>query len=135
MKSLHSFVHRLHNPDVGILVLRLALGAVFMYHGYDKLQNMEGVIGFFGTLGFGPELAYLVALAELLGGIAFVVGAFVRYAGIVLAVVAVVALLKVHLPNGFVVTGGGYEFILVLLAGCVALVCLGAGRYAIGKNL
>ena len=127
--------HRFHNPDLGILLLRVGLGAVFLYHGWTKLENMEPVIGFFGSLGFAPWAAYLVAWVETVGGGLLIIGLFSRYAGIALGIVALVALVKVHLPNGFFIAGGGYEFILVLLLGCLAMVTFGSGRYSLAARL
>lgn len=123
-------MNRLHNPDLGLLLLRLALGAVFVYHGWMKVGNMDPVIGFFGTLGFPPFLAYVVAWVETLGGVALIAGVYARYAAVLLAVVSFVALVKVHLPNGFG-GPGGYEFVLTLLAGTLAVLMVGAGRYAL----
>ncbi len=125
---------RLHNPDLGLLLLRLGLGAVFLYHGWNKVGNMEGVIGFFGTLGFPPFLAYVVAWVETLGGVALIAGVFARPAALLLSIVSLVALVKVHLPNGFSVGAGGYEFILVLLVGALAILLVGGGRYALHKD-
>lgn len=133
MQALNTIMRRLHNPDLGLLLIRVALGVVFLYHGWTKVADMEPVIGFFGTLGFAPWLAYLVAWVETIGGVALIFGVFTRYAAIVLAVVALVALVKVHLPNGFSVSAGGYEFILVLLLGSIALVTMGEGKYSLGR--
>lgn len=135
MHQVHTFVHRFHNPDLALLLVRLAVGVVFLYHGWMKLGSMEGTIGFFGTLGFAPWLAYLVAWVETVGGLALIAGFLTRYAGLLLALVALVALVKVHLPNGFLIAGGGYEFILVLLAGSLALFFSGAGRYSLAGML
>lgn len=134
MKQLTSVMNRLHNPDLGLLLLRVGVGAVFLYHGWDKVGNMEGVIGFFGSLGFPPALAYLVAWIETLGGIALILGVYARHAALLTAIVALVALVKVHLPNGFSISAGGYEFILVLLVGSLAVLMVGAGRYVLYRN-
>ncbi len=127
-------MNRLHNPDLGLLLLRVGIGAVFLYHGWDKVGNMEGVIGFFGMLGFPPALAYLVAWVEVLGGLAIILGVYARHAALLTAIVALVALVKVHLPNGFSVGAGGYEFVLVLLVGSLAILMVGVGRYALYRN-
>ena len=130
-KIMSDFMHRFHNQDFGILLLRVGLGVVFLYHGWTKVGAMEQTIGFFGTLGFAPWLAYLVAWAETVGGIALIVGIFSRYTGVVLGVISLVALVKVHLPNGFAISGGGYEFILLLLLGSLAIITMGSGKYSL----
>ncbi len=119
----------------GLTVLRIVVGIVFLVHGLQKLLVMGfgGVAGFFGSLGVpAPGLfAVLVTLVEVLGGLALIVGLLTRLAAILLALDMLVAILTVHLPNGFFVNNGGYEFPLVLLASCVALAVAGAGEAAL----
>ena len=119
----------------GLTVLRIVVGMVFLVHGLQKLLVMGfgGVAGFFGSLGVpAPGLfAVLVTLVEVLGGLALIVGLLTRLAAILLALDMLVAILTVHLPNGFFVNNGGYEFPLVLLASCVALAVAGAGEGAL----
>jgi putative oxidoreductase len=130
MKNIHALMHHLHNPDLGILFLRLALGPVFIYSGWFKIASMETAIGFFKALGFAPFLAYFVAWSEFLGGIAFILGIFSRYAGILLAIIMAVAI-KVLFHNGFSLANSGYEFALVLMLGSLAMVTLGSGKYSL----
>ena len=119
----------------GLTVLRIVVGMVFLVHGLQKLLVMGfgGVAGFFGSLGVpAPGLfAVLVTLVEVLGGLALILGLLTRLAAILLALDMLVAILTVHLPNGFFVNNGGYEFPLVLLASCVALAVAGAGEGAL----
>lgn len=128
---IHSVVHRLHNPDLALLLVRVGLGVVFVFHGYQKLQNMDQTIGFFATLGFSSFLAYATAWTELVGGILFIGGFLVRYTGIALSIVMTVAVFAVHFKNGFSLQNGGYEFAFVLLLGSLALAVAGAGRYSL----
>lgn len=128
----HSVMHRLYHPDLGILLIRIALGAIFIAHGQMKLASMPMAIGFFGQLGFAPWVAYLVVYTELIGGLLLVLGLFARYAGIALAIDMIVAIVKVHLPHGFM-GQGGYEFPLLLVAGSLAVVLMGSGKYSLTK--
>src|SRR3989338_7555045 len=98
---MHKLMHRLHNADLGVLFLRVAVGVVFIHAGYLKLADMTPVITGFGAIGFPAWLAYFVAYCELLGGLAVLLGIFVRYAGVVLAIIMLVAFWKVLGPNGF----------------------------------
>ncbi len=133
MNTLHAVLQRLHNPDLGMLFIRLALGAAFIHAGWLKLMNMDMTVGFFGILGIPVWLAYVVAYSEFLGGIAMVLGIFTRYAGIVLAAIMIVATLVVHLPKGFGLQGGGYEYTLVLLLAALSAVTLGSGKYSLAQ--
>ena len=123
----------------GITLLRVVVGVAFFMHGYQKLFQMGvgGVGGFFGSLGLpAPELAALVvSLLELVGGLALIVGLLTRVFGLLLAVDMLVALLLVHLPNGFFMANNGFEFTLLLLAAAVALAVSGPGEASLDKIL
>ncbi len=123
--------------DWAPLLLRLALGAVFIVHGAQKLfGGITGTTEFFAGIGIplAGFFAVIVALVEFLGGIALVLGVLTRYASLLLAIDMLVALLVVHLKNGFFVSNGGFEFVLVLLAGSLALLLRGPGKIAVQKE-
>ncbi len=118
----------------GITVLRLAVGVVFLMHGGQKLfvLGFAGVAAFMGSLGIpAPALAGpLVALVESLGGLALVLGLCTRWAGALLAMDMLVAIVTVHLPHGFFMPRG-FEYPLTLLAANLALVFLGSGEASV----
>ena len=125
--------------DVAPLVLRIAVGAVFAMHGWQKLTMMglPGVTGFLGGLGFpAPEVfAVLLIAAELGGGILLILGAFTHWAAKILSIVAVIALMTVHISNGFFIKDGGYEFIILILAASISLMITGAGKWSVDHNM
>ena len=125
--------------DWGLLVLRIAVGVVFAVHGAQKLWlfGIDGTAGFLGSLGVPlPQIAAIVViLVELVGGLALLVGLGTRYVAALLAVNMVVALVTVHLANGFFVDGGGVEFVLVLLAAALFFALNGGGRLAVDQRL
>ncbi|MEK7544659.1 MAG: DoxX family protein [Patescibacteria group bacterium] len=135
MNGLHAMMHRLHNTDLGILFLRIALGVVFLHAGYLKVSDMTPVLAGFGSLGIPVWLSYVVAYAELVAGVALLLGIFVRYFGIVLAVIMFVAAVKVHFANGFGLQGSGYEYTFVLFFGSLAMVTFGSGKYSLAALL
>lgn len=122
---------KLHNPDVAKLFLRLALGIVFINAGWLKMQNIDMVVGGFGQMGIPPFLAYLVTYVEFIGGIAMVLGVLVQYFAVLISIIMIVATIKVHLPNGFSLAKGGYEYTLVLLLVSLAVITLGRGKYSV----
>lgn len=124
-------MERFHNTDLGIFFVRLATGIVFANAGWAKVSNMGMVVGFFSAMGIPAWLAYVVGYAELVGGIAYILGLGVRYVGAVLSVIMAVAIFKVHLANGYSLQNNGYEYVLVLLLASLALVCLGGGKYSV----
>lgn len=125
-----NILNRLHNPDLGILFVRLAVGIVFIYAGWMKVSNMPQVLEGFASIGIPAFLTYIVAYSEFIGGILMILGLFTRYAGAILAIIMVVAIWKVHLVNGFSLAVNGYEYVLVLLLLSLAMVTFGAGKYS-----
>jgi len=128
-------VHLKKNQDLGMLLLRLSVGAVFVAHGWAKFASMADTIGFFGQLGMPAVLAYVVATIELLGGLALIIGIYTDIAALLLAVVMAVALVYVKMIKfkaGFV---GGYEYDLVLLAANLTIVFVGTGSHTVRRLL
>ncbi len=129
--------------DIALLVLRLVLGGVFVAHGAQKLFGSFGGPGIEGTAGFHEQLvirpakpmAILAGLAEFVGGMLVVAGFLTPLAALALIAVMVVAIVTVHLKNGFFAASGGYEFNLVLIAVAVALLLAGSGAYGIDAAL
>ncbi len=112
--------------------MRLALGTVFMAHGWaklaDPLGSPEGLTIASWGWAYPVFWAWAVALVETFGGLLVIVGLFTRTAAALIAVVMIVAILKVRLERGLV---GGFEFELALLAIAIALVLTGAGRFSV----
>lgn len=118
------------------LPLRLVLGVIFLVHGYVKLFGGIGeTTTFFTSLGIPLEgfFAYLVGILEFFGGILLILGVLVKVVSVLLIIDMVVATLLVHLPKGFFISKGGYEFTLALLAGLVTLTFLGPGKFSLQK--
>lgn len=126
--------HRSGAHDLALLVLRVALGAIFIAHGGQKLFwfGIAGTTEAFVGMGvFLPEItAPAVAIAEFFGGLALVAGLFTRLAAGSIAVVMLGAMVMVHLPAGFFLPNG-IEFVLMNFAAAVALALLGAGAYSV----
>lgn len=121
--------------DIAPLVLRVALGIIFVWHGYDKVmvKGVPAIGGFLGSLGFPmPELfAYILGYGELIGGLMLIVGLLTHWVAKFDLIVAVVAFFTVHLSKGFAIAGGGYEFIVLIGAAAASLVITGAGKYSL----
>ncbi len=135
MKKIHACLHSLHNQDLSILFIRIAIGVVFINAGWMKVNNIDMVVSGFSSMGIPAALAYFVSYAELIGGILVLLGLFTRYMGVILAVIMAVAITKVHFANGFSLANGGYEYTLVLFLACLSVITSGAGKYSIAKLL
>jgi putative oxidoreductase len=120
----------------GPTILRVVVGAIFVFHGWQKLSGgISGVGGFFGSLGVPAPMffAYVVTWVELLGGIALILGFLSSLATFLLAIDMVAATFLVHLPKGFYASGG--ELVLLLLAAVVTLGLVGPGRWALDDKI
>lgn len=124
----------LQQTDLALTILRVAIGIIFVAHGYQKLAiyTLPGTTGAFTQMGVPlPTLtAPLIAFLELLGGTALITGLFTRVAAALLALNMLGALALVHLKAGFF-NPNGIEFPLALLAASVALVLTGAGAFSL----
>jgi putative oxidoreductase len=135
------------DPDVSLLLARLALGLVILPHGLQKLfgwfggYGIAGTMGYFGSLGIPALFGFLAIVAESFGGLALLAGLLTRVAALGIGSVMLVAMLLVHLPNGFFMNwfgnqqGEGVEYFI--LAGGLALVLIirGAGAWSLDRLL
>src|SRR3712207_2658494 len=117
------------------LILRITLGILFLAHAGLKLFvfTPAGTAQFFGSLGLPGALAYLVILAEIVGGLALIAGVYSRVAALALTPIVLGATFTVHGPAGFFFTNpnGGWEFPALWIVGLIAVALLGDGAYAL----
>lgn len=123
-----------------LTLLRLALGVIMAYHGYLKLfvpGGFKGTIEFFASVGIplAPYSALVASAAEFAGGIFLILGVITRLTTLALLFEMLVALFTVHIKNGLLVSSGGYEFVLLILAALVVLLANGPGSVSIGKMM
>jgi putative oxidoreductase len=121
-----SFLYPLsYYSDWGILALRLAIGIIFLAHAQGKLKNIKSFMGFIGT-------------AELLGGLAMIVGFLIQLAALGLGIIMAGAIYKKtqewHVPF-FTLEKMGWEFDFILLAACIALLTIGAGSVSLDYTM
>lgn len=121
--------------DVSLLVIRLILGVIFLYHGGQLLFGLFGgggitetVNGAAGKPGMGP-VGYLVAVGQFFGGLGLVLGVLTRFSAAALILIMLGAIFMVHLKNGFSAQKGGFEFNLALIGLAFAVLVAGPGRY------
>jgi putative oxidoreductase len=129
--------------DIGLLLLRLTVGLTLGAHGAQKLFGWFGGPGLDATgrgleaLGFVPgrRQALMAGLVELGAGALLVLGLLTPLAATLVLAVMLVAALSVHLPQGFFITSGGYEYTLMLGVAGLTLAFTGAGALSIDALL
>lgn len=128
---------------LGLLILRLAVGLIIAGHGAQKLFGWWGGPGMNGWTQSVTRLrirpaqpwAWIAALAEFGGGLLLAVGLLSPLGSLAIAGSMLVAIATVHLPRGFWVTKGGYEYNLALVAAAAAIALTGPGAYSLDQAL
>lgn len=127
----------------GLLILRVVIGVIMIGHGAQKAFGWWGGPGLAGwtsamtRMRIRPPLAwaYISMLGELGGGILLILGLLTPLACAAIAGSMLVAIYLVHLPRGFWVSKGGYEFNLSILAAVIALALIGPGAASLDAAL
>lgn len=110
--------------EVSTFILRVVLGISFFIHGLSKFQGgIENIVGWFDSIGLPGVFAYAVAVIELVGGVALVLGLGSRFVSILLSLVMIGAMVKVKFAVGFLGNGqmAGYELDLAFLAMAIVI--------------
>lgn len=126
------------STETGALVLRVSLGVMYVAHSLLLkyfVFTLPGTAQFFASLGLPPILAYVVFWAELLGGVALILGVWPRAVALALIPVLIGAL-WVHAGNGWVFSAanGGWEYPLFLIVVSVVQALIGDGAYALART-
>ena len=112
----------------GPLPIRILAGIAFIIHGLPKLSDIAGTQGFFGNVGLPSELAVLIGMLEVIGGIFLLTGVLTRITAAFFVIEMIGAILTVKISKGFV---GGYELDLLLIAISISILLTGPGRISI----
>jgi putative oxidoreductase len=133
----------LMNVDVGILLLRIVLGIVFMGHGAQKTFGWFGGKGLRGHIALmekmnahpAPFWALVNALGELLGGLGILFGLLTPFAAAAIIGSMLVAIIRVHWAKGFWNANGGIEFPLTLGTAGFIIGLMGPGIYSLDNMI
>jgi len=121
---------------MALLLLRLGLGVIFVYHGYPKLfgpahQEMLQ----FTHMGFPSYFVYVAGVIEFFGGCLLFLGLFTRIAGLLLAGEMAIAIVRVHVPQGGAGAVSNYQLPLALAVAAFTLVAVGAGAISFDRAI
>lgn len=132
--------------DYTALLARLALGIVMFPHGAQKALGWFGGYGFTGTMGFFTQqmhipapFALLAIAAEFLGSLGLITGLLGRVAAFGVLCNMVVAMLTVHLANGFFMNwfgqqkGEGIEYFILAIALALVVIVKGSGAISLDR--
>ncbi|WP_232696268.1 DoxX family protein [Brevibacillus daliensis] len=125
--------------DLGLLIIRIVIGGLFVAHGAQKLFGWFGGYGLKGTAGWlesiglrpGVFMAFMAGASELVGGLLFATGVFTWLGALMITGAMVVAIATVHGKNGLWATQNGYEYNLVLIAVVIGVALGGPGAYVL----
>jgi len=137
MDTTHSaFLPGSRQVSLALLLLRIAAGLAFFYHGSGILFGAFGGPGpqqFAAGHSWPTILGYLIGLAQFGGALALLTGVFFRFGALCIVIVMLGAIFTVHLPHGFNVGDGGMEYALTQLLVAVALFLAGPGDYSLAS--
>lgn len=133
-----SLVDGVTNADLAATILRVSMGVLFLAHAGLKLFifTPAGTVGYFASLGLPGPLAYLVIAAELLGGIALILGVYSRWVSLALVTILLGSIYVPHGAAGFFFSneGGGWEFPAFWAVALVVQALLGDGAFALKRR-
>jgi putative oxidoreductase len=123
----------------GTLLLRLALGVLFLAHGLVKLLVFKpaGTATYFRLLGLPGFVGYLTMAAELGGGTLLILGVATSLVALALVPLILGTIYMVHGAKGWLFSneGGGWEFPAFWAAALIVQALLGSGAYSLGHML
>lgn len=133
-----SIVAGVTNPDLAATVLRVSMGILFLAHAGLKIFvfTPAGTAGYFASLGLPGPLAYLVIAAELIGGIALILGVYSRWVSLALVPILLGSIYVPHGAAGFFFSneGGGWEFPAFWAVALIVQAILGDGAFALKRS-
>jgi len=126
---IHKLSTLFYQPALGMLLIRIAIGLVFVMHGLAKLGNISATAGFLGMIGIpAPEMmVYVLIAVEIVGGLMIITGLALRFAAVATGIAMVVAALLVGFPQGGY-SGAEWEILLALSSFGLALTGAGSLR-------
>ena len=113
--------------------IRASVGVIFIVYGLQKFDPIwrEYLIGF----GLPPELQIPVALAETIGGIFLIAGFMTRVTGVIFSVILLDAIFQIRWEKGFLISQGGWDYDLALLAMVLFIIVTGTGKISLVSKL
>ena len=126
------------NQDLGLLILRITIGGLMLFHGVAKLiHGVEAIQEMLTAKGLPSFIAYGVYVGEILIPLALIIGFRTRLAALVFAFNMLFALFLAHSADIFTLSkhgGWAVELIALFMLGAIALFFSGSGKYALSNT-
>ena len=125
------------NNDIGLLILRVSIGAMMLLHGIAKLKGLTGIETLLDKAGLPTILAPGVYITEIIAPILIMIGYRTRLASVVFGLGAMMAMCLAH--SGDILSlnqhgGWGVELLGLYLFGSITLFFTGAGKFAVSSS-
>lgn len=121
--------------NFGLLILRVFLGIIFVYHGMPKMK-MPGAMG--KGMGWSGGSVFFLGFVEFLSGLALILGFYTEIGALLVGLVMLGAIyhkmFKWKIPFS-AMDKSGWEFDLILLGAAIAVLFLGAGAFSLDAML
>jgi putative oxidoreductase len=124
------------NSDVGLLIVRVALGGIIFFHGFHKLMHgTDDQFQILASNGIPGVFIYFVYVSEVLAPVLIVLGVFTRISCLTIIVTMIVVFYALPFPIGLDAHGAmNIESQLYFLLLPIALFFTGPGSYTVKKN-
>lgn len=127
-KLINSWSYNLGHRSLGLFLIRLGVGLVFLMHGWMKIQNMMMIRGFFSSLGLPSGTAEFIMLLEIVGGVALIVGVLPRLFGLLFGIEMLVSIFLTGFGKGLYQP---HELEIFLMLMSFGIMFAGSGKWAI----
>jgi putative oxidoreductase len=126
-------------PDAGLLLLRLGVGTLLLFHGIAKITGgVAWIAGPLGRVGLPAWLAYGTYVGEVLAPVLLILGLWTRLAALVIAFDLFMAIFLARREDIAKINpmGGGWaiELELLYIVGALAIALAGGGRFGLGRR-
>jgi len=125
------------NIDIGLLLIRIAIAGLMLFHGVAKLGHLDGIMRMLSKNSLPEFMAYGVYITEIIAPILMIIGYRTRLASLAFFLGMLFIIFLAHANDIFVITDKGalkIELILLYTLGSIALFFTGAGKYAVSKS-
>ncbi|WP_373069800.1 DoxX family protein [Sulfurimonas sp.] len=127
-----------YSPDIAKLLLRVSVGVLMLFHGFEKVINGISGVRYLTTNAGLPEFfAYGVFIGELVFPVLIILGLYARIASVGLAFNMLMAILLAHSSTLFELGKHGaptFELPFLYLIMCISIFMLGSGKYAVNAK-